>query len=53
MVATVPPTAAPAARSATPNRAVRMLGRYQLLRLLGKSAQTMLWLALDTRGDGR
>ena len=50
MVATVPPTAA-AARSATPNRAVRMLGRYQLLRLLGKSAQTMLWLALDSQGD--
>jgi len=50
MVATVPPIAA-AARSATPNRAVRMLGRYQLLRLLGKSAQTMLWLALDTQGD--
>ena len=48
MVATAPPTAAAAA---TPNRAVRMLGRYQLLRLLGKSAQTMLWLALDTNGD--
>ncbi len=31
--------------------AVRMLGRYQLLRLLGKSAQTMLWLGMDTRGD--
>ena len=51
MVATVPPTAAAAAHSATPNRAVRMLGRYQLLRLLGKSAQTMLWLGLDTQGD--
>ena len=52
MVATVQPTAAAAAaQSATPNRAVRMLGRYQLLRLLGKSAQTMLWLALDTHGD--
>jgi hypothetical protein len=50
MVATAPPTAA-AAAPATPNRAVRMLGRYQLLRLLGKSAQTMLWLALDTHGD--
>src|SRR5207253_10770621 len=50
MVATVPPTTAPAAAPA-PNRAVRMLGRYQLMRLLGKSAQTMLWLALDTRGD--
>ncbi|MFL6676897.1 MAG: protein kinase, partial [Burkholderiaceae bacterium] len=50
MVATVPPTAA-AARTAKPSSAVRMLGRYQLLRLLGKSTQTMLWLALDTRGD--
>ncbi len=38
--------AAPASKSA-----VRMLGRYQLLRLLGKSAQTMVWLGLDTRGD--
>ena len=51
MVATVPPTAAAAASPATPNRAVRMLGRYQLLRLLGKSAQTMLWLAQDSNGD--
>ena len=51
MVATVQPSAAAAAPSASPNRAVRMLGRYQLLRLLGKSAQTMLWLALDTQGD--
>ena len=50
MVATAPSPAA-AARPATPNRAVRMLGRYQLLRLLGKSAQSMLWLALDTNGD--
>jgi HD-like signal output (HDOD) protein len=50
MVATIPPTAT-AAAPATPNRAVRMLGRYQLLRLLGKSAQTMLWLALDSQGD--
>jgi non-specific serine/threonine protein kinase len=50
MVATVPPTAS-AAQPATPNRAVRMLGRFQLLRLLGKSAQTMLWLAQDCEGD--
>ena len=50
MVATVPSSAA-AAPAATPNRAVRMIGRYQLMRLLGKSAQTMLWLALDSRGD--
>ena len=51
MVATVPPTTASAAPPATPNRAVRMLGRFQLLRLLGKSAQTMLWLAQDSEGD--
>ena len=51
MVATSPPTTAAAPAPATPSRAVRMLGRYQLMRLLGKSAQTMLWLALDTRGD--
>jgi non-specific serine/threonine protein kinase len=48
MVATVP---SPTAAATAPNRAVRMIGRYQLMRLLGKSAQTMLWLALDTRGD--
>src|ERR1700712_3691413 len=51
MVATAPPTTAAAARPAKPASAVRMLGRYQLLRLLGKSAQSMLWMALDTRGD--
>ncbi len=51
MVATVPTSTAAAASPATPNRAVRMLGRYQLLRLLGKSAQTMLWLAQDSHGD--
>ncbi len=28
-----------------------MLGRYQLMRLLGKSAQTMSWLAQDSQGD--
>ena len=51
MVANVPPTAAAAARTPPKASAVRMLGRYQLLRLLGKSAQTMLWLGMDTRGD--
>ena len=51
MVATVPSSTAAPASPATPNRAVRMLGRYQLLRLLGKSAQTMLWLAQDSEGD--
>ena len=47
-------TTAPA--EPTPQRpagggAVRMLGRYQLMRLLGKSTQSMLWLAQDSRGD--
>jgi HD-like signal output (HDOD) protein len=51
MVATVPTSTAAPASLATPNRAVRMLGRYQLLRLLGRSAQTMLWLAQDSQGD--
>jgi len=51
MVATVPNSPAAPASAATPNRAVRMLGRYQLMRLLGKSAQTMSWLAQDSQGD--
>ncbi len=52
MVANVsPPAAASAARPAAQAKAVRMLGRYQLMRLLGKSAQTMVWLAQDTQGD--
>ena len=40
--------AAPPPRSA-PSNAVRHLGRFQLLRLLGKSARTMLWLVSDPR----
>ena len=32
-----------------PSHAVRHLGRFQLLRLLGKSARTMLWLVSDPR----
>ena len=32
-----------------PSKAVRHLGRFQLLRLLGKSARTMLWLVSDPR----
>lgn len=40
--------AAPPQRSA-PSNAVRHLGRFQLLRLLGKSARTMLWLVSDPR----
>ena len=52
MVANVSQSAAAAtARPAPQGKAVRMLGRYQLMRLLGKSAQTMLWLAQDSRGD--
>ena len=52
MVANVSsPTAAQAVRPAAQARVVRMLGRYQLLRLLGKSAQTMVWLGQDTQGD--
>jgi len=40
----------PAALRAAPSAgAVRMLGRYQLLRLIGKSMQSMLWLAQDPR----
>ena len=40
-----PAPSAPAPR--TP--AVRMFGRYQLLRLLGKSERSMVWLAHDPR----
>jgi non-specific serine/threonine protein kinase len=45
-----PPPAAP--RAAPSTGAVRMFGRFQLLRLIGKSAQSMLWLAQDPRTDG-
>jgi non-specific serine/threonine protein kinase len=42
----------PAAPRAAPNAgAVRMFGRYQLLRLLGKSTQGMLWLGQDPRTE--
>ena len=34
-----------------PSNAVRHLGRFQLLRLLGKSARAMLWLVSDPRVD--
>jgi len=40
--------ASPSVRPA-PSNAVRHLGRFQLLRLLGKSARTMLWLVSDPR----
>lgn len=42
MAASPPPRSAPA-------QAVRHLGRFQLLRLLGKSARSMLWLVMDPR----
>ncbi len=42
--------AAPPPRPASPN-AVRHLGRFQLLRLLGKSARTMQWLVSDQRAN--
>jgi non-specific serine/threonine protein kinase len=44
-----PPPAAP--RAAPTAGAVRMFGRFQLLRLIGKSAQSMLWLGQDSRND--
>ena len=44
MAATSPPRPAPA-------NAVRHLGRFQLLRLLGKSARSMLWLVADPRSS--
>ncbi|MDO9283874.1 MAG: HDOD domain-containing protein [Aquabacterium sp.] len=43
MVATPPPRPVPTAN------AVRHLGRFQLLRLLGKSTRTMVWLVSDPR----
>ena len=44
-----PPPAAP--RAAPTAGAVRMFGRYQLLRLLGKSEHGMLWLGQEPRTD--
>ena len=44
MAATSPPRPIPA-------HAVRHLGRFQLLRLLGKSARSMVWLVADPRSS--
>jgi non-specific serine/threonine protein kinase len=43
--------AALSAAAAPKGQAVRMLGRFQLMRLLGKSQLTMAWLAIDTRSN--
>ena len=45
------PTTAPPASAAAP-QAVRHLGRFQLLRLLGKSVHTMAWLVADEAAQG-
>lgn len=47
------PNANPPAAAAAPGTAkpVRMFGRFQLLRLIGKSPRSMVWLAQDTRGQ--
>ncbi|TDM06234.1 MAG: protein kinase [Ideonella sp. MAG2] len=46
------PTSTPTASSAaSTGKAVRMFGRFQLLRLLGKSARTMVWHCMDTRNQ--
>lgn len=42
---------APESPVAARNAAVRMFGRLQLLRLLGKSERTMAWLVADPRVD--
>lgn len=43
-----PSTVAPASG---PSKAVRMFGRYQLMRLVGKSRLIMGWLAMDRAGQ--
>lgn len=41
----------PLAAGTSSAKPVRMFGRFQLLRLIGKSARSMVWLALDTRNQ--
>lgn len=48
---TAAPDAAQTARAAPVSSAVRLFGRFQLLRLLGKSERTMAWAAMDTRSQ--
>ena len=43
--------ASPSSNAASAGKAVRMFGRFQLLRLLGKSARTMVWHCMDTRNQ--
>jgi len=45
------PEAISPAAAAPSGQAVRRLGRFQLLRLLVKSARTMVWLVADPRGS--
>ena len=48
---TQPPSQATAATPPAAASAVRYLGRFQLLRLLAKSARTLLWLVSDGRSS--
>ncbi len=48
-----PAAAAPAAAAADQGRPLRPFGRYPLLRLLGKSQRTMVWLVVDTDSSQR
>ncbi|MEK8029657.1 HDOD domain-containing protein [Ideonella sp. DXS29W] len=51
MVVPAHSSSAESSRPAASTGAVRMFGRFQLLRLLGKSERGMLWLALDPRAQ--
>lgn len=43
--------ASSSSHAASAGKAVRMFGRFQLLRLLGKSGRTMVWHCMDTRSQ--
>jgi eukaryotic-like serine/threonine-protein kinase len=47
----VPPAVNHRTEPAAAAQAVRFFGRFQLMRLLGKSARSMVWLVLDTGID--